>query len=229
MRVLVVEDEFELGYAVAAALRSAGLAVDLVGDITDADEAVAVNPYSCVVFDRILPAGDSIDYVGSRRREGWEVPVLFLTARDTIAERVAGFEHGGDDYLVKPFATAELVARVLGLCRRKAGPSRPERSNISVGDLEIDIRRRQIRRNGVLLTMTAKEFAVLELLSIHHGEVVGRSQLLEHCWDAMAEPTSNVVDVAITQLRRKLGYPALIHTVRGVGYLLDNHSSAATG
>src|SRR4051812_4187490 len=109
VKVLVVEDDADLGYAVAAALRGAGLAVDLVGDLPEADEAVEVNRYACVVFDRMLPAGDSIGFVAGRRRRGWTTPVLFLTARDSVADRVAGFEHGGDDYLVKPFAVAELV------------------------------------------------------------------------------------------------------------------------
>ena len=220
VKVLVVEDDADLGYAVAAALRGAGLAVDLVDDIPAADEAVAVNRYACVVFDRMLPAGDSISYVASRRRSGWVTPVLFLTARDSVADRVAGFEHGGDDYLVKPFAVAELVARVLSLGRRSLASGPPAAPVLSVADLEIDVPRRQVRRNGVLLTVTAKEFAVLELLANHHGEVVSRTMLIEHCWDAMSEPMSNVVDVLVAQLRRKLGGPPLIQTVRGAGYVL---------
>ncbi|GAA0232107.1 response regulator transcription factor [Cryptosporangium japonicum] len=221
MRVLVVEDEAELGYAVAAALRGTGMAVDLVGDIPPADEAIATHPYSCVVFDRMLPTGDSIGYVDARRRGGWSTPVLFLTARDTVADRVAGFTHGGDDYLVKPFATAELVARVRSLCRRTARDGAQPAPIARVGDLEIDVRRRQIRRGGVLLTMTAKEFAVLEALAAADATVVSRSQLIEHCWDSGTEPMSNVVDVVIAQLRRKLGFPGLIHTVRGAGYVLE--------
>lgn len=217
----MVEDEAELGYAVGAALRGAGLAVDVVCDLPAADEALAVNPYSCVIFDRMLPSGDGVNYVDSRRRGGWAVPVLFMTARDSVADRVAGLERGGDDYLVKPFATAELVARVIGLCRRRSVTTGRPTTVLTVGDVELDVRRRQIRRNGVLLTVTAKEFAVLELLAIHRGEVVSRGQLIEHCWDAMAEPASNVVDVLVAQLRRKLGHPTLIHTIRGVGYLLD--------
>ena len=220
MRVLVVEDEAELGYAVAAALRGTGMAVDLVDDIPAADEAVAAHPYGCVVFDRMLPAGDSIEYVEARRRGGWTTPVLFLTARDTVADRVAGFAHGGDDYLVKPFATAELAARVRSLCRRTDRHGTQPPPIVSVGDLEIDVRRRQVRRGGVLLTVTAKEFAVLEVLASAQTTVVSRSQLIEHCWDSRTEPMSNVVDVVMAQLRRKLGLPALIHTVRGAGYVI---------
>lgn len=226
MKVLVVEDDADLGYAVAAALRGAGLAVDLVGDIPAADEAVVVSPYACVVFDRMLPSGDSVDYVAGRRRGGWTTPVLFLTARDSVADRVAGFEHGGDDYLVKPFAVAELVARVLSLGRRSLSNGPPAAPVLRVADLEIDVPRRQVRRNGVLLTLTAKEFAVLELLANRAGEVVSRTELIEQCWDAMAEPMSNVVDVLVRQLRRKLGGPQLIHTVRGAGYLLGDDPAA---
>ena len=219
--MLVVEDEAELGYAVAAALRGTGMAVDLVGDIPPADEAISTHPYGCVVFDRMLPAGDSIRYVEARRRSGWATPVLFLTARDTVADRVTGFAHGGDDYLVKPFAAAELVARVRSLCRRTARNGVQPPPIVSVGDLEIDVRRRRIRRGGVLLTMTAKEFAVLEALAAADTRVVSRAQLVEHCWDSEHEPMSNVVDVVIAQLRRKLGFPTLIHTVRGAGYVLE--------
>lgn len=221
MRVLLVEDEAELGYAVAAALRGTGIAVDLVGDIPPANDAIDAHPYGCVVFDRMLPAGDSIGYVEARRRRGWTTPVLFLTARDTVADRVAGFAHGGDDYLVKPFATAELVARVRSLCRRTARDGGQPPPIVRVGDLEIDVRRRQVRRGGVLLTMTAKEFAVLEALAAADATVVSRGQLIEHCWESGTEPMSNVVDVVIAQIRRKLGFPVVIHTVRGAGYVLE--------
>lgn len=217
MRVLVVEDDEDLQVGIAAGLRSAALAVDAVGDIGAADEAVFVNEYDCVVFDRMLPDGDSVDYVRDRRREGWGVPVLFLTARDTLADRVQGFDHGGDDYLVKPFAVPELIARVLSLCRR-AATGRPPL--LSYGDLEVDTGRREVRRGGVLLTLTAKEFAVLEYLITRPELAVSRSDLLEHCWDAMSDPTSNVVDVTIRRLRAKLRSPQLIQTVHGSGYRL---------
>jgi DNA-binding response OmpR family regulator len=222
MRVLVVEDEDDLRYAVAAALRSAGIAVDAVDDLPEAHDALSEYDYACVVFDRMLPAGDSIKYVQFRRGEGWDIPVLFLTARDSVADRVAGFAHGGDDYLVKPFALAELVARVLSLGRRAQATHGLVRTVVRVADIEIDTRRRQVRRNGVLLTLTAKEFAVLEHLALQEGEVISRKELIEQCWDAKTRPASNVVDVLVTQLRRKLGAPSIIHTVRGVGYTLDS-------
>ncbi|MFI0710866.1 response regulator transcription factor [Streptomyces inhibens] len=217
MRVLVVEDDNDLRYAVAAALRGAGLAVDEAADLPAADEALFVTGYDCAVFDRMLPSGDAVPYVRGLRRSGRTVPVLFLTARDTVTDRVEGFASGGDDYLVKPFAVPELVARVQCLCRR-AGAVRPPVCRFA--DLEIDTARRQVRRAGVLLLLTGKEFAVLEALAARPDQAVPRAQLIEKCWDEMAEPNSNVVEVLVSQLRRKLGNPPLIHTVRGVGYRL---------
>lgn len=215
--MLVVEDDEDLRIAVSAALRSAALAVDSAGDLASGDEALFVNAYDCVVFDRMLPDGDSIGYVHRRRQEGWAVPVLFLTARDTLADRVNGFEHGGDDYLVKPFAVAELTARVLSLCRR-AGTGRPP--VLRYDDVELDTGRREVRRDGVLLTLTAKEFSVLEYLMARPEQAASRADLIEHCWDANADPMSNVVDVTIKRLRAKLREPELIQAVRGRGYRL---------
>ncbi len=214
--VLVVEDDENLLVGVAATLHAAGLAVDTAASIADAHEALHAGGHDCVVFDRMLPDGDAIGYVHMRRREGWSVPVLFLTARDAPADRVAGFEHGGDDYLVKPFSSAELTARVLNLCRR-AG-SRP--SVLRLADLEMDCARREVRRAGVLLSLTGKEFAVLEYLLTQVEQVVSRNDLLEHCWESETDPTSNVVDAVVKRLRRKLGAPELIRTVHGRGFQL---------
>ncbi|MEU7641289.1 MULTISPECIES: response regulator transcription factor [unclassified Streptomyces] len=217
MRVLVIEDNDDLRFTVAAALRVDGLAVDEVADLPAADEALFITEYDCAVFDRMLPSGDALDYVQNLRRTGRTVPVLFLTARDRVADRVEGFAAGGDDYLVKPFAAPELVARVRSLCRR-AGSARPPIHRVA--DLEIDTARRQVRRDGVLLWLTSKEFALLEVLATRADQAVPRAELIEKCWDEMAEPSSNVVDVLVSQLRRKLGDPPLLHTVRGVGYRL---------
>jgi DNA-binding response OmpR family regulator len=215
MRVLVVEDDRELGPAIVAGLRAGGLAVDQADSRAEADFKVSVNGYDCVIADRGLPDGDVLGLVKLWRGAGRTVPVLVLTALADVDDRVSGFEHGADDYVVKPFAMAELVARVRALCRRDQRPRLPE---ITVGDLTLDVPSHRVRRAGVLLTFTAKEFAVLEALMLRQGEAVTRGKLLEHCWDEMSDPASNVVDVVIRHLRRKLGPPDLIESLRGVGY-----------
>ncbi|WP_228973194.1 response regulator transcription factor [Streptomyces sp. DH12] len=226
MRVLLVEDDENLRFGVAAALRAAGFAVDETADLPQADEALFVTAYDCAVFDRMLPSGDAAAYVDALRRRGRAVPVLFLTARDTVADRVEGFASGGDDYLVKPFAVAELIARVGSLCRR-AEVVRPPVHH--VGDLVVDTARRHVRRGGVLLTLTNREFAVLEVLAARADQAVSRAELIESCWDEMAEPQSNVLEVLVSQLRRKLGDPPLIMTVRGVGYRLASDELGEAG
>ncbi|MGF1431820.1 winged helix-turn-helix domain-containing protein [Kitasatospora sp. LaBMicrA B282] len=216
MRVLVLEDDPELGPETADTLRRAGFAVDLAVDLAEADLKLSVTAYDLLVADRAVPDGDALQLVVARRRAGWLVPVLLLTAMDSVHDRVAGFEAGADDYLVKPFAAAELVARVRNLCRRPT----PRPVELRLGDLELDLPRRRVTRGGVLLSLTAKEFAVLELLMVQAECVVTRTRLIESCWDEQSEPMSNVVDVLIGQLRRRLGAPDPIRTVRGVGYRL---------
>ena len=216
MRVLVTEDDEDLRLAVESSLRGSGFAVDVAKDLPDADEALSVNAYDCVVLDRMLPAGDSLDYVGERRRDGWEVPVLFLTARDTIADRIAGLALA-DDYLVKPFAMAELIARVRSLCRRADPGAAPV---LDFLDLELDIGRHEARRGGVTVPLTGKEFAVLHRLVVSAGEPVWRRDLTDAGWDELVPPSPNALEVLIAQLRHKLGPPPVIHTVRGVGYVL---------
>jgi DNA-binding response OmpR family regulator len=217
MRVLVVEDDPEVRGVVVGALRTAGLAVDGVADWSQADVCLSVNDYDCLVLDRILPEGDPAGQLRRRRSAGMTVPALMLTAMDSPAELVAGFEAGADDYVAKPFATPELVVRVQALCRRR-GSTVP--AVLRIGDVELDAARRQVRRGGVLLTLTPKEFAVLQVLAMRQPTVVSRTELIEHCWDESADPMSNVVDVVMAQLRRKLGDPPVICTVRGAGYQL---------
>jgi DNA-binding response OmpR family regulator len=216
VRVLVTEDDENLRVAVDASLRGAGFAVDTAVDLPQADEALSVNVYDCAVFDRMLPAGDSLQYVADRRRAGWPVPVLFLTGRNTPDERVKGLAWG-DDYLGKPFAIPELVVRVRSLCRRGDTGSAPL---LRHGDLELDSGRYEARRADRLLSLTAKEFVVLERLLTAQGDPVRRAELIAVAWDELVPPNSNVLDVLIAQLRRKLGTPPILHTVRGVGYLL---------
>ncbi|RKR91880.1 DNA-binding response OmpR family regulator [Micromonospora pisi] len=216
MRVLVTEDDEDLRVAVDASLRGAGFAVDTAIDLPQADEALSVNVYDCAVFDRILPAGDSLQYVADRRRAGWPVPVLFLTGRNTPDDRVKGLAWG-DDYLGKPFAVPELVVRVRSLCRRGDTGSPPV---LRHGDLELDTGRYTARRAGRPLPLTAKEFVVLERLVTAQGDPVRRDELIAVAWDELVAPNSNVLDVLIAGLRRKLGTPPVLHTLRGVGYLL---------
>jgi DNA-binding response OmpR family regulator len=215
MRVLIVEDDVELSGALERRLRGSGFAVDAASDLPEAEAAIDVNQYDCLVLDRAVPSGDTIDMVRQLRQSGVMTPALFLTAKDSVAQRVDGFEAGGDDYLVKPFAMEELIARVRRLCRRSANETPPV---LQVGDLTVDQARAEVRRGGVLLTLAAKEFAVLVELASQAGSVVTRTHLIETCWDELNDPMSNTVDVHIAGLRRKLGDPPLIHTVRGHGY-----------
>ncbi|MET7683311.1 response regulator transcription factor [Streptomyces sp. NPDC005423] len=217
MRVLLVEDEEDLRYVIQAGLRNAGYAVDAVSDWPDADVMLDLAPYSCVVLDRMVPSGDTLYALQERRRRGWTTPVLCLTALNEVPDRVDGFRSGADDYLAKPFAMVELVLRVGSLVRR-APERRP--AQLRHQDVELDEARREVRRAGVLLSLTPKEYAVLRQLLLHRDEVVTRTTLIDHCWDEMADPVSNVVDAVVAGLRRKLGAPALIQTVRGHGFQL---------
>jgi DNA-binding response OmpR family regulator len=218
VRILVIEDDGDIREAAERGLRAAGFAVDTVADLPDARLANAVNDYDTVVADRVLPSGDALDLVAELRAGSDTTPVLFLTARDAVADRVDGFEVGGDDYLVKPFALEELVARVRSLCRRR---DRRTPVTVVVGDLEIDRARAEVRRDGVLLPLTTKESCVLGFLADNAGVVVARTDLIEHCWDEVHDPMSNVVDAHVASLRRKLGQPNPIRTVRGTGFVLD--------
>ncbi|WP_370948695.1 response regulator transcription factor [Amycolatopsis sp. cg5] len=216
MRVLVTEDDPDIRLTVELALRASGLAVDTVPDLPDADEALYVNAYDCAIFDRMLPSGDALTYVSAKRATGWAIPVLFLTARNGPDDIVTGLR-AGDDYLVKPFDVEELVFRVRSLCRRTPIGNA---SVLRCGDLTLDTGRREVRRAGVLLTLTRTEFAVLERLMSSPGHVVSQPDLLRHGWDEMLDPASNVLQVLMAQLRRKLREPAVIQTVKGRGYRL---------
>jgi DNA-binding response OmpR family regulator len=215
MRLLLLEDDPELAPEIVMGLRERGFGVDHATTIAQADEAITVTNYDCLVLDRTVPDGDSLDLVAALRARGELVPVLLLTARALVSDRVAGFETGADDYLVKPFAFAELVARLRALSRRRDVVRPPV---LAVGDLELDVPRHTVTRAGILLYLTAKEFSVLEVLMEHGGDVVSRSELIDRCWDDASDPSSNVVDVLIGQLRKRLGAPDPIETIRGVGY-----------
>lgn len=217
MKLLLLEDDPELAPELAAGLRRHGFVVDHVSTCADADLLVATGPYDCLVLDRRVPDGDGLALLERWRADGLPTPALVLTARADVADRVEGFERGADDYLVKPFALAELVVRVRTLALRVRA-SRPR--VLGAGGLELDVARHRVTLDGVLLTLSAKEFAVLEVLLEQPGDVVSRAELVARCWDEMSEPGSNVVDVLVGQLRRKLGSARLVETVRGVGYRL---------
>jgi len=214
MRVLVAEDHRTLAIRIAEGLRDAGMAVDVVNDGAAALEDAAQTAYDVIVLDRDLPAvhGDRV----CRILAGRSARILMLTAATDVDDRVAGLELGADDYLGKPFAFHELVARVRALGRR--APSAPPL--VHRGDLTVDRARHRARRGGQALSLTRKEFGILEMLAAADGAVVSAEELLEHVWDANADPFSNIVSVTMARLRRKLGDPPLIETVVGKGYRL---------
>jgi DNA-binding response OmpR family regulator len=221
MRLLVVEDDRALVTALREGLAARGFAVDRAGTAEHALDLQRVNSYDLIVLDLGLPGMDGLGLLRCLRSAGSAIPVLILTARGEIADRVAGLDGGADDYLQKPFAFPELVARVRALLRR-TGPPAP--SVLSVADLELDVARFEARRGSVRIVLTAKEFAILEYFMRHAGELVTRTMLLEQCWDESYDGLSNLVDVHVSRLRRKIdlpGCPPLFHTIRGAGFVVD--------
>jgi two-component system OmpR family response regulator len=220
MRLLVVEDETRLALLLKRGLQEQGYAVDVTGDGAEALWLATENDYDTVVLDIMLPGLDGLEVTKRLRVDGRWAPVLLLTARDGIDDRVAGLDAGADDYLVKPFSFAELAARVRALVRR----GRVERPTVlEVGDLRLDPARRQAWRGPVELELSPTEFALLELFLAHPDEVLTRTRILEHVWDFAYDPASNVVDQYVGYLRRKIDRPfgrADLGTVRGVGYRL---------
>lgn len=219
MRVLIVEDDAELRGAIVRRLRAVGFAADEASDLAEGDELRDLSEYDLVILDRMLPDGDAFEQLENWRRRGVQTPVLFLTASGRIEDRVEGLTRGADDYLTKPFAMSELLARVSALTRRGA-PPRPALLNI--GSLVIDTARREVRLAGALIPLRPKEYGVLHLLASRAGSVVSRADIIEHCWDMNYEPMSNVEEAIIAALRRKLGRPDLIRTVRGGGYVMES-------
>ncbi len=219
-RVLVVDDETAIREALERALRLEGFVVDLAEGGTVALERLAAEPPDVVVLDVVMPDLDGIEVTRRLRGRGSRVPICILSARDEVADRVAGLRAGADDYLVKPFALEELTARLHALLRRT--PS-DDGAPIRVGDLTVDPARRLVRRGARELELTNREFELLETLARHPGMVLSRSQLLEQVWGYTFEVDSNVVDVFVSYLRRKLeagGESRLLHTVRGVGFVV---------
>ena len=221
MKILVVEDEPKSAAFLRKGLSASGFVVDLAADGDEALSLAASLSYDLLILDVMLPRRNGWTVMGDLRSRGILTPVLFLTARDTVSDRVKGLELGADDYLVKPFAFSELLARVRSVLRR--GPERqPE--VLQVADLEIDLLRRRAMRSGQRLELAPKEFALLSLLARRQGEVLSRTLISEQVWDMNFDSDTNVVDVAVRRLRAKLDDPferKLIHTVRGMGYVLE--------
>jgi DNA-binding response OmpR family regulator len=220
MRLLVVEDEARLASTLAKGLAEHGFAVDVARDGEEALSYALAEPYDLIILDLMLPKLNGIDVCRQLRSRGRNVPVLMLTARDTIDDRVDGLDSGADDYLVKPFAFRELAARVRALLRRDGLSKDPL---LKVGDLTIDTVSHDVQRAGQPVHLTSKEYALLELFAHNLNRVLTRAQIAEHIWDFSFVAMSNVVDVYVGYLRRKLQddrEPRLIHTVRGVGYQL---------
>ncbi len=221
MRVLLAEDQKKLASFVRQALVEAGFIVDVVHDGDAAFELATTRPYDGLVLDIMLPGRDGLSILRLLRARHISTPTLFLTARGEISERIEGLELGADDYVAKPFEMAELVARVKALVRRSA--SQPA-SLLRVGDLTLDLMRRHVARDQRRIELTPREFALLEFLARTPGRVVSRTQIIEKVWEYHFDPGTNVVDVYVGRLRRKLcegGEPNLLHAARGLGYKLE--------
>lgn len=222
MKLLVVEDESSIGSYLKQGLIEAGFIVDLLDNGVDGLHHALTEAYDLVILDVMLPGLNGWQILAGIRKAGKDVPVLFLTARDEVDDRVRGLELGADDYLVKPFAFSELLARVRTLLRR--GSKTKESEVLVAGDLELDLLRRRVTRAGQRIDLTVKEFALLELLLRRQGEVLPRSLIASQVWDMNFDSDTNVIDVAVRRLRAKVddGFEhKLIHTARGMGYVLE--------
>ena len=228
MRVLLIEDEPAAAHVLAKGLREQTYAVDVAGDGDAALFQVGTNDYDAVILDVMLPRRDGFAVCRTIRESGCTVPILMLTARDAVEARIEGLDAGADDYLVKPFDFGELLARLRALIRRGRQPLLPER--LTVGPLAIDTRSRHVRVRGEEVSLTAKEYALLEYFVRRAGDVVSRADISEHVWDEHHDPLSNIVDVYVQRLRRKLdrsGSDSLIRTRRGEGYQLVSGAAAS--
>ncbi len=222
MQLLLVEDEAEIQRFLQRALTEAGFEVDVAATAKTALKHVAETTYDTLIVDLGLPDQDGIDLILTMRRVGVKAPVLILSARRSVDDRVKGLEQGGDDYLTKPFAVAELIARVRNLLKRDTSPSN-NRTTLRINDLELDLMQREVFRAGKPVRLTTQEFILLEFLCQNAGKVVTRSMILEKVWGIRFEPRTNTLDVHMSRLRAKLDGPAqkpLIETLRGKGYVL---------
>lgn len=224
MRLLLVEDDLAIQRFLAQALTEAGYQVDTASDAKHAEALALEGIHDAHIVDLGLPDMDGLDLIARCRAQGTSAPVLILSARRSVDERVKGLEHGGDDYLTKPFALAELLARLRNLLRRSSTPPK-ESVRLEIADLQLDLVGREARRGDRVLQLTPHEFSLLEYLCHNAGRVVTRTMILDHVWRMRFDPATNVVDVHIYRLRSKVDAGAcrpLIHTLRGVGYVLKD-------
>lgn len=225
MKLLIVEDQTKTGQYLRQGLGEAGFNADLVADGITGQQLALSGEYALLILDVMLPGRDGWQILQAVRGAGLDTPVLFLTARDAVQDRVHGLELGADDYLVKPFAFSELLARVRSLLRR--GSSTQQETSLQLADLRLDLIRRRVERSGRRIDLTAKEFALLEMLLRRQGEVLPKSLIASQVWDMNFDSDTNVIEVAIRRLRIKIDdeFPnKLIHTVRGMGYVLEERS-----
>lgn len=218
MRLLFVEDDLVLGRTVEQGLREGGYAVDRAQDGVGGLDLALLEPYDLIILDWMLPGMSGLEVCRALRARGSEVPVLLLTARDAVEDRVVGLDSGADDYLVKPFSLQELLARTRALLRRREGASRDP--ILRAGSVQLDPSRREVTRDGEIIALTHKEYQLLAYMMRHPGQVLTRDQISAHVWDYDFAAMSNVVDVYVRALRRKLADDNLIRTVRGAGYQL---------
>jgi two-component system copper resistance phosphate regulon response regulator CusR len=221
VRILLVEDEPRLADSLARGLRQTAHAVDVVHTVNGAERHLGAGPYDAIVLDVLLPDGSGLDLAAALRHRGVAVPILMLTARDTVEDKVRGLDAGADDYLVKPFALEELQARLRALQRRTPETRRP---TIQIGDLVLDPSRREATRSDRRIELTTTEYALLEFLARRPGVVCGRAEISAAVWDEHYDPDSNIIDVYVSRLRRKIDQPGMtpmLHTIRGAGYTLD--------